>query len=243
LTFANRAVEYNDCWWKAVQIAVLHVSQVWIESLYLDPSNNSQPYYTSTDPSPLASNPTIKLFNPVDYTPEYYAADIRKREDVDDKGEQDGLFWPDAMTQAMRQHSARHNLSGYDHVNNILDSSDPRIDTTLSILTSRPAYVNHFTEYASSDALFTMFENATTTPLLFSTKSKDKLTLTDPPMVDKHLYPIMSTYVNETTSVKMVATRNAWGRFDNFTMTDVWANGDGFLHLYNWDTFYSNPTP
>jgi hypothetical protein len=213
---------------------------VWIESLFLDPSNNNRPYYISGDPSPLASNPTIRLFNPFNLTPEYYAANITFRELVDDKGGQDGLFWPDAMTQAMRQHSARHNLAGYNYEKNTLDDSQPRIDTTLSILTSRPAWVNNFTEYASSDALYAMFENATTSPLLFSTKNEEKIVVTDPPMVDKHLYPIIEAYVNQTSNIKMVATRNAWGRWDNFTMTDVWANGDGFLHLKDWDTFYTN---
>jgi hypothetical protein len=121
----------------------------------------------------------------------------------------------------------------------MLDDSGPRLDTTMSILTGKPGWINNFTEYDSSDTLFTLFERCKTTPMIFTTLPEAFITVTDPEIAHDHAYPIINTYTNETTHAKMVSTRNVWGRTDNFTMTDIWNNGWHFVHLRDWDTFYS----
>jgi hypothetical protein len=156
---------------------------------------------------------------------------------VDDHGDTHGFWWPDAMTQAMRKSSFQHNLSGIDKSTKALTGIRTRIDTALSVLTGKPSYANYFTDYNNPDDLWSIFENSTKTPMIFVTPDQWLISgiHSDPKIADSHAYPIMNTYVNQTTGVKMVSTRNVWGRTDNFTMDDVWANGFQFVHLRDWD--------
>jgi hypothetical protein len=231
---ADLSVTYDDCWWKAVQVAVLHVNQTYIKNLFLDPTNNFRSF---DQPQPEASLTAVRLYNPFTYNPEDWYADLRWREPVDDHGDTHGFWWPDAMTQAMRKSSFQHNLSGIDKSTKALTGIRTRIDTALSVLTGKPSYANYFTDYNNPDDLWSIFENSTKTPMIFVTPDQWLISgiHSDPKIADSHAYPIMNTYVNQTTGVKMVSTRNVWGRTDNFTMDDVWANGFQFVHLRDWD--------
>lgn len=199
----------------------------------------AQPYANKTGDDLLAPNVTVQLFNPDTYVAEYYTAHVQWRDLSDDKGGTLGVFWVDAMTQAMRQHSAKHGLRGYNYTTATLDEGavglGPNLDTTLSVLTGKPAWINQFSEYDSSDTLYAILERSIYTPMLFSTLSEEQVTTADPPLKGGHVYPIISTYYNQTTQAKMVHTRNVWGRTDNFTMADVWKNGKQFIHLENFD--------
>ena len=196
-------------------------------------------YADQTGDALFAPNPQVQLYNPFTYEPEYFDADILDRDLYDDKGPLLGVFWPDAMTQAMRKLSARYGLHGYNTSTNELDEGvegyGPKLDTTLSILTGKPAWENNFSDFNSSDALYAYLEQSIYTPMMFTSVDVANLTVTDPPIKEDHVYPIISTYYNATTNVKMVHTRNVWGRTDNFTMADVWRNGLTFVHLENYD--------
>jgi len=217
--------------------------------LFVDP-NNGQDYTDKTGDALLAPKLYVKLFNPYDYTPEYYPANINLRDRKDDKGGEYGVFWPDAMTQTMRQHMAKHQLRGFNTSGSYsldegtVGESDiatfgPRIDTALSILTGKPAWINDFIDHNSSDTLYSLLERSIYTPMMFTSQRKDDLTVTDPAMKEDHVYPVISTYYNATTNVKMVHTRNVWGRTDNFTMADVWRNGKSVIHLRDFDGLQS----
>jgi hypothetical protein len=207
-------------------------------NLFSDPATG-QSYANKFGDAVNASTPKVRLFNPETFTPEYYEADERWRDLYDDKGPYYGVFWPDALTQAMRLHSATHGLQGYNYTSLALDEGaeqrGPRLDTTLSVLTGKPAWVNNFNEYNNSAQLYAYLERSIYTPMMFTTLPDAQLKVTDPAMKEKHVYPIISTYYNSTTNAQMIQTRNVWGRTDNFTWVDVWANGDEFIHLEGWD--------
>jgi hypothetical protein len=234
-------VTYNDCWWKAAEVAVAFTSPSHIKSLFLDPDNGQQPYDASEGSSPWASNPLVALYSPLDYHREGYRTDIHYRERIDDKGSQDGFFWPDALTQAMRQASALYNLAAYDHATGNLTGAYPRFDTALSILTGKPAWVHNFTSIANTpDELWELFraKDYTKTPMMLNTKFAWEMqnnTVGDLKLEHTHVYPITDTYINGTTGSKMVGTRNVWGRTDNFTMAEIWLNAQHLAHLTNWD--------
>jgi hypothetical protein len=207
-------------------------------NFFFDPITK-QSYADKTGDALFAPNPQVQLYNPYTFQPEYFDVDIKERDYYDDKGPILGVFWPDAMTQAMRKLSAKYGLQGYNYTSNALDEGSegygPRFDTTLSILTGKPAWENMFSEFNSSDALYAYFEQSIYTPMIFTSVPKYNLTVTDPVMKEDHAYPIISTYYNATTNAKMVHTRNVWGRTDNFTMADVWRNGLTFVHLRDYD--------
>lgn len=207
-------------------------------NFFFDPITK-QSYADKAGDALLAPNPIVQLYNPFTYQPEYFDANILDRDLYDDKGPLLGVFWPDAMTQAMRKLSARYGLHGYNSSTNEFDEGlegyGPKLDTTLSILTGKPAWENNFSDFNSSDALYAYLEQSIYTPMMFTSVDVANLTVTDPPIKEDHVYPIISTYYNATTNIKMVHTRNVWGRTDNFTMADVWRNGLTFVHLQNYD--------
>lgn len=207
-------------------------------NFFFDPSTR-QSYADKFGDALWAPNPVVQLYNPFTLQPEYFDTNITNRDLYDDKGPQEGVFWPDAMTQAMRMLSAKYGIQGYNYTSDGLDEGrvgyGPRLDTTLTILTGKMAYENKFSDYASSAQLYALLEQSIYTPMLFVSVPEETLTVTDPPMKDRHVYPIISTYYNTTTNAQMVHTRNVWGRTDNFTMADVWANGENFVHLRDYD--------
>jgi hypothetical protein len=196
-------------------------------------------YADQTGDALFAPNPMVQLYNPYTYLPEYFDADIKERDVYDDKGPILGVFWPDAMTQAMRKLMDRYGLQGYNRTTKQLDEGPkeygPRIDMALSILTGKPAWVNKFSDFETSDALYAYLEQSIYTPMMFTSVPLENLTVTDPAMKEDHVYPIISTYYNTTTNAQMIHTRNVWGRTDNFTMADVWRNGLTFIHLEHYD--------
>jgi hypothetical protein len=89
-------------------------------------------YADQTGDALFAPNPMVQLYNPYTYLPEYFDADIKERDVYDDKGPIFGVFWPDAMTQAMRKLMDRYGLQGYNRTTKQLDEGPeeygPRID-------------------------------------------------------------------------------------------------------------------
>lgn len=240
-----QVVEYDDCWWKAAVVAVAYVIPSQIQGLFIDSANGNRRYNSTTD-VPWATNPVVQLYNPDTgpnlYQPEYYPADIHYRSAVDDKGSQLGVFWPDALTQAMRQSSALHNISGYNHSTGALDGSYPDFGTALSVLTGKAAWVDLFERLADGpDQLweFIKAKDPSKTPILFNTDFDRKWfnNGTDHQIEPSHAYPITKAYINETTGSKMLETRNVWGRTDSFTMEVVWNAGDCVAHMKDWDQF------
>lgn len=224
--------EVLDCWWKAGEAAIAHVSPEWIQHLFVEPQTD-RPYTESGNPEPQADAPKVQVWNPNDLSQAlYFTASISNRSQTEDKG-MSGYFWPDALSQALSQLGRETDIPGVDKTTGQAGSRNYGFEQPLSILTGYPASSKLVSDYGSDTELWSHFQYCNVTPIMFNTNETMEID-NDVQFGDHHVYPIIGTWW-ETSGQRWVSTRNVWGRNDIFKFEDVQRVAVRTLFLTNWN--------
>lgn len=221
-----------DCWWKAAEAAIAHVSPAWVQHLFIDPQTY-RPYAESGQLQPQADAPLVQLWDPNDLSrTAFHQANIHARSQTEDKGMK-GYFWPDALSQALSELGKSTDIPGVDRSTGSVGSRDYWFDQPLSILTGYPSDSRLVSNYSSDDELFNHFSQCNDTPIMIFTNESVPIDNEKWQFGSNHVYPISRLVTNSTG--RFVWVRNVWGRNEDYRFEDLKKNAFRVLFLRDWN--------
>lgn len=218
---ATLDIVYN-CWLPAATIAIAAVAPEWVAHLLAYPDGT--PMYGQTSPQSVYAQ--VTLWNTDTREPLNFTVNVFNETTTEDHP--GGLWWPSAVSQAMLKLGSMIDVYGI-HRNGTFWHNSGIPSVALAMMTGRDITTKPNSEFALIDDWMAIVEKAEETPVVVSTsfQTSDTTTMKIWP---NHGYAVLNTTLQGDGS-KMIYVRNPWGRTENFTPKDLFANTFYINHL------------